>query len=84
MVRSDTKQEGVAAMPQGGWSTRRERRYRHVKEDLVERGRDEDKAAEIAARTVKKERARSGGATPPPSSTSNDDKATQERAVDGS
>lgn len=49
-------------MPQGSWSQKRERQYEHVKEGLEARGRDEDTAAEIAARTVNKERARSGEA----------------------
>lgn len=47
-------------MPQQAWSKKRERQYEHVKEGLEERGRDEDTAEEIAARTVNKERARSG------------------------
>jgi hypothetical protein len=49
-------------MPQRTWSKKRERQYEHIKEGLEERGRGEDKAAEIAARTVNKERARSGEA----------------------
>jgi hypothetical protein len=49
-------------MPQEAWSARRERQYEHIKEGLQERGRDEDTAEEIAARTVNKERARSGEA----------------------
>jgi len=49
-------------MPQQAWSKKRERQYEHVKEGLEERGRDEDTAEEIAARTVNKERARSGEA----------------------
>ena len=44
------------------WSGKRERQYEHIKEGLEERGRDEDTAEEIAARTVNKERARSGEA----------------------
>ena len=47
-------------MPQQAWSKKRERQYQHIKEGLEERGRDEDKAEEIAARTVNKERARAG------------------------
>ena len=47
-------------MPQRAWSKRRERQYEHVKEGLEERGRSEDAAEEIAARTVNKERARAG------------------------
>ena len=42
------------------WSQKRERQYEHIKEGLEERGRDEDTAEEIAARTVNKERARAG------------------------
>jgi hypothetical protein len=50
-------------MPQGAWSAKRERQYDHIKEGLVERGDSEGLAEEIAARTVNKERARSGEAT---------------------
>ncbi|HEV8545569.1 MAG TPA: hypothetical protein VGQ64_04715 [Candidatus Limnocylindrales bacterium] len=49
-------------MPQTDWSTKRERQYEHIREGLLERGTSEDKAEEIAARTVNKERARSGEA----------------------
>jgi hypothetical protein len=42
------------------WSAKRERQYDHIKEGLEERGRDEDTADEIAARTVNKERAQAG------------------------
>ena len=44
------------------WSEKRERQYDHIKEGLKERGRSEETAEEIAARTVNKERARSGEA----------------------
>lgn len=47
-------------MPQPGWSKKRERQYDAIKDGLEERGRDEDTAAEIAARTVNKARARAG------------------------
>jgi hypothetical protein len=47
-------------MPQQQWSKKRERQYEHIKDGLEERGRSEDEAEEIAARTVNKERARSG------------------------
>jgi len=50
-------------MPQSAWSSKRERQYEHIKEGLLERGTNEDKAEEIAARTVNKERARSGEAS---------------------
>jgi hypothetical protein len=49
-------------MPQEAWSAKRERQYEHIKENVKERGASEDKAEEIAARTVNKERARSGEA----------------------
>ena len=49
-------------MPQQAWSSKRERQYEDIKKGLLERGRPERKAAEIAARTVNKERARSGEA----------------------
>lgn len=47
-------------MPQDSWSNKRERQYEHVKESELRQGRSEDVAEEIAARTVNKERARSG------------------------
>lgn len=47
-------------MPQQAWSAKRERQYEHIKEGLVDRGKKEDTAEEIAARTVNKERARAG------------------------
>jgi hypothetical protein len=40
--------------------TKRARQYEHVKESTKKRGASEDRAEEIAARTVNKERARSG------------------------
>jgi hypothetical protein len=49
-------------MPQRAWSKKRERQYKHIKAGLEQRGRSEDTAEEIAARTVNKERARSGEA----------------------
>ena len=49
-------------MPQAAWNTKRERQYEHIKESAEGRGEDEDTAKEIAARTVNKERARSGEA----------------------
>src|SRR5258708_38867061 len=49
-------------MPQSAWSDKRERQYEHIKEGMLERGAGEETAEEIAARTVNKERARSGEA----------------------
>src|ERR1700733_8323722 len=42
------------------WSDKRERQYEHIKDSLEDRGRSEDTAEEVAARTVNKERARAG------------------------
>jgi hypothetical protein len=49
-------------MPQRAWSNKRERQYEHVKEGAKKRGTSTRRAKEIAARTVNKERARSGEA----------------------
>ena len=49
-------------MPPQQWSDKRERQYEHIKDGLLDRGENEDTAEEIAARTVNKERARSGEA----------------------
>jgi hypothetical protein len=67
-----------SGMPQQQWSKKRERQYEHVKEGLEERGRGEDEAEEIAARTVNKERARSGEAKQK-SRTSTDDISSSRR-----
>ena len=47
-------------MPQRAWNAKRERQYKHIKEGLRKHGEKEGTAEEIAARTVNKERARSG------------------------
>lgn len=49
-------------MPQRAWSEKRERQYEHVKEGRLDHGDPEPLAEEIAARTVNKERARTGEA----------------------
>ncbi|WP_329500779.1 plasmid stabilization protein [Kitasatospora herbaricolor] len=46
-------------MPRGS-SPKRERQYEHIKESAEERGESPERAKEIAARTVNKERARHG------------------------
>ena len=48
-------------MPRGS-SPKRERQYEHIKESAKQRGESTRRAEEIAARTVNKERARSGEA----------------------
>ena len=47
-------------MPRKTWSAKRERQYEHIKESAKEQGTSTKRAKEIAARTVNKERARSG------------------------
>jgi plasmid stabilization system protein ParE len=49
-------------MPTRSWSKKRERQYEHIKEGLLDKGKSEDKAEEIAARTVNKARAQAGEA----------------------
>jgi hypothetical protein len=46
-------------MPRGS-SPKRERQYEHIKEIALDRGESKERAEEIAARTVNKERARAG------------------------
>ena len=65
-------------MPQQSWSAKRERQYEKIKSGQQERGTGEDRAEEIAARTVNKERARSGEARES-SRTSTQDKSSAER-----
>jgi hypothetical protein len=65
-------------VPQQAWSKKRERQYEHIKEGLEDQGRSEDTAEEIAARTVNKERARSGEAAES-SRTSTDDISSSRR-----
>jgi hypothetical protein len=47
-------------MPERAWSNKRKRQYEHVKTSARKRGASTKRAKEIAARTVNKERARSG------------------------
>ena len=49
-------------MPQKAWSAKRERQYEHIVDSEKDQGRSTKRAKEIAARTVNKERARSGEA----------------------
>ena len=48
-------------MPQA-WNAKRERQYEHIKESAKKQGASTKRAKELAARTVNKERARSGEA----------------------
>jgi plasmid stabilization system protein ParE len=47
-------------MPQNAWSEKRERQYEHIKDSEEDRGVSEERAEEIAARTVNKQRAAAG------------------------
>lgn len=47
-------------MPPRSWTEKDERQYEHVKESEREEGRTEDRAKEIAARTVNKQRREEG------------------------
>jgi len=49
-------------MPQQAWSAKRERQYEHIVDSEKEQGAPTKRAKEIAARTVNKERARTGEA----------------------
>ena len=49
-------------MPRQAWSKKRERQYEHIRDGLEKEGRSASLSEEIAARTVNKERARSGEA----------------------
>jgi hypothetical protein len=47
-------------MPQQAWSEKRERQYEHIKSSAKGRGESTERAKEIAARTVNKNRAQAG------------------------
>jgi hypothetical protein len=64
-------------MPAGS-SSKRERQYEHIKESAQDRGESAGRAKEIAARTVNKERARSGESKTA-SRTSTQDKSSGQR-----
>ncbi len=59
-------------MPQKAWSAKRERQYAHIKESLLESGKPESLAEEIAARVVNKERAQHGESETASASSIND------------
>ena len=65
------------------WSRKDERQYEHIKESELERGALEDRAEEIAARTVNKHR-REEGRTPSKRTqgTGNPNAALEERSRD--
>ncbi|QDU88612.1 hypothetical protein Pla175_19920 [Pirellulimonas nuda] len=65
------------------WCDKDERQYEHVKQSVQERGKSEDRAEEIAARTVNKQR-RNEGRTPNRTTqgTGNPNTAYEDRTVD--
>lgn len=65
-------------MPQGS-SKKRERQYEHIKEGSEKHGTSEGRAKEIAARTVNKERARSGESKTASKTSTRDKKSTSQR-----
>lgn len=65
-------------MAQRAWSNKRERQYEHIKSSQEDRGANEGRAKEIAARTVNKNRAQSGEARQR-SKTSTEDISPQRR-----
>ena len=65
------------------WSDKDERQYDHIKQSELERGSSEDRAEEVAARTVNKQR-RKEGRTPNKSTqgTGNPNTPLENRTVD--
>src|SRR5687768_18145072 len=59
--------------------TKRARQYEHIKDSVKDRGASESKAEEIAARTVNKERARSGESRTASRTSTNDPKSSSQR-----
>ncbi|MFD7229177.1 plasmid stabilization protein [Streptomyces sp. NPDC059881] len=65
-------------MPAGS-SKKRERQYEHIKQSAEKRGASEGRAKEMAARTVNKERARSGEAKSSSKTSTRDAKSASQR-----
>ena len=59
-------------MPKKAWSAKRERQYAHIKDSLIDQGKAEPLAEEIAARVVNKERAQQGESVEASASSIND------------
>jgi hypothetical protein len=62
-----------------GSSSKRERQYEHIKEGAEDRGASSKRAKEIAARTVNKERARSGESKTAGKTSTRDPKSASQR-----
>ncbi|MEU8958074.1 plasmid stabilization protein [Streptomyces sp. NPDC048518] len=65
-------------MPAGS-NKKRERQYEHIKDSAEDRGASKGRAKEIAARTVNKERARSGESKTASKTSTRDKKSASER-----
>ncbi|GGR36369.1 plasmid stabilization protein [Streptomyces cinereoruber] len=65
-------------MPAGS-NAKRERQYEHIKEGAEKRGASEKRAKELAARTVNKERARSGESATASKTSTRDKKSASQR-----
>ncbi len=65
------------------WTDKDERQYEHVKESVLDQGKSQEKAKEVAARTVNKHR-REEGRTPNNTTqgTGNPNTSLEERTVD--
>ncbi|MFE5960864.1 plasmid stabilization protein [Streptomyces rubiginosohelvolus] len=70
-------------MPAGS-NKKRERQYEHIKESQEEQGASKSRAKEIAARTVNKQRARSGESKTASRTSTQDRKSAYERGGDRS
>ncbi|RSN17046.1 plasmid stabilization protein [Streptomyces sp. WAC 01325] len=65
-------------MPAGS-SSKRERQYEHIRKSARDRGESAGRAKEIAARTVNKERARSGESSTTSKTSTRDPKSASQR-----
>lgn len=65
-------------MPAGS-SPKRERQYEHIRKSAQDRGESAERAKEIAARTVNKERARSGESKTSSRTSTRDPKSASQR-----
>lgn len=72
-------------MPQKAWSDKDERQYEHIKDSEKDQGKSTDRAKEIAARTVNKQRREEGRTKSDKKSTSgtgNPNKSLEDRTKD--
>jgi hypothetical protein len=60
MLQPEVHRHAEAKMPRGVWSAKDERMYESIKESQLRGGRTEERAKEIAARTVNRRRLEEG------------------------